>query len=83
MRLTPAIGLVAFLDAGNVYDRVGHLDLGRLRSGAGFGVRYASPIGPIRVELGFKLGERHEFGCGDQPGLECLTQLHFSIGQAF
>ncbi|MCY4030066.1 MAG: BamA/TamA family outer membrane protein [Acidobacteria bacterium] len=83
VRLTPAIGLVAFLDAGNVYDRVGHLDLGRLRGGAGFGVRYASPIGPVRVELGFKLGERHEFGCGDQPGLECLTQLHFSIGQAF
>ena len=83
VRLTPAIGLVAFLDAGNVYDRVGHFDVGRLRSGAGFGVRYASPIGPIRVELGFKLGERHEFGCGDQPGLECLTQLHFSIGQAF
>ena len=83
VRLTPAIGLVAFLDAGNVYHRVRHMDLRRLRSGAGFGVRYASPIGPIRVELGFKLGERHEFGCGDQSGLECLTQLHFSLGQAF
>ena len=82
-RLTPAIGLVAFLDAGNVYRRVRHLDPRQLRGGAGFGVRYASPIGPIRVELGFKLGERHEYGCGDQPGLECLTQLHFSIGQAF
>ena len=83
VRLTPTIGLVAFLDAGNVYHRVRHVDLRQLRGGAGFGVRYASPIGPIRVELGFKLGERHEFGCGDQPGLECLTQLHFSIGQAF
>ena len=82
-RLTPSIGLVTFLDAGNVYHRVRHMDVRRLRGGAGFGVRYASPIGPIRVELGFKLGERYEYGCGDRPGLECLTQLHFSIGQAF
>ena len=82
-RLMPALGVVAFLDAGNVYHRVRDMDLRRLRSGAGFGVRYASPIGPIRVELGFKLGERYEYGCGDRPGLECLTQLHFSIGQAF
>ena len=83
LRLTPAIGLVVFLDAGNVYHRVRYMNLRQLRGGAGFGVRYASPIGPIRVELGFKLGERYEYGCGDQPGLECLTQLHFSIGQAF
>ena len=82
-RLTPAIGIVTFLDAGNVYHRVRHMDLRHLRGGAGFGVRYASPIGPIRVELGFKLGERYDYGCGDRAGLECLTQLHFSIGQAF
>ena len=82
-RLTQTIGIVTFLDAGNVYHRVRHMDPGRLRGGAGFGVRYASPIGPVRVELGFKLGERHEYGCGDRPGPECLTQLHFSIGQAF
>lgn len=83
IRLTPAIGIVTFLDAGNVYHRVRHIDPRQLRGGAGFGLRYASPIGPIRVELGFKLGERYEYGCGDRAGLECLTQLHFSIGQAF
>ena len=27
----------------------------RLRSGAGAGVRYLSPIGPIRLEIGWKL----------------------------
>ncbi|MCE2514176.1 MAG: BamA/TamA family outer membrane protein [Acidobacteria bacterium] len=83
IRLTPSVGIVTFLDAGNVYHRVQHMDLQHLRGGAGFGLRYASPIGPIRVELGFKLGERYEYGCGDREGLECLTQLHFSIGQAF
>ena len=70
--------VVGFLDAGNVIDRVGNFDLGRIRTAAGFGVRYRSPIGPIRVDLGFKL-DRQEFA-GEQ---ERLTALHLSIGQAF
>ena len=69
---------VGFLDAGNVIDRVGNFDLARLRGAAGFGVRYRSPIGPIRVDLGFKL-DRREFA-GER---ESLTALHLSIGQAF
>lgn len=85
--LTKAIGLVTFLDAGNVYDRVQHMSLSRIRGGAGFGVRYFSPIGPIRVDLGFKLGERYVFGSDQNsdtsPTQEPLTALHISIGQAF
>ena len=86
-RLTGAFGLVTFLDAGNVYDRVQHMSLARIRGGAGFGVRYASPIGPIAVDLGFKLGERYVFGSDQNsdasPTQEPLTALHISIGQAF
>jgi len=82
-RLTRSIGLVTFLDVGNVFHRVSHLDVRHLRGGTGFGIRYASPLGPIRVDLGFKLGERHRFGCGETLGKECLTALHISIGQAF
>ena len=70
--------VVGFLDAGNVFDRVSTLRLGRIRGGAGFGVRYLSPVGPIRVDLGFKL-DRREFA-GER---ERLTALHVSIGQAF
>jgi outer membrane protein insertion porin family len=40
----------------------------------GFGVRYKSPIGPIRLDLGFKLDRRES---------ERRSVLHFSIGQAF
>ncbi len=86
-RLTRAFGLVTFLDAGNVYDRVQHMSLARIRGGAGFGVRYASPIGPIRVDLGFKIGERYVFGSDQNshaaPTREPLTALHISIGPAF
>ena len=73
-----AFQMVGFLDAGNVFDRVSHFQLDEIRGSAGFGVRYRSPVGPIRVDLGFKL-DRREFA-GER---ESLTALHFSIGQAF
>ena len=78
-RVTVAIDLVGFLDVGNVYDRVANVSLSRVRGGAGFGVRYRSPVGPIRVDLGFKL-DRQTFDNGD---IERPTALHISIGQAF
>ena len=83
IRVTPAIGVVTFLDAGNVYDRVEHVSLGRIRSGAGFGVRYNSPIGPLGFDIGFKLGPRYFFGDQTSPQQEQLWALHFSFGQAF
>ena len=83
LRLTRVLGIVTFLDAGNVYDQVQHMSLRRMRAGAGFGVRYSSPVGPIRVDLGFKLGDRHFFGDENVQKQEPLAALHISIGQAF
>ena len=80
--VTRDLGVVGFLDAGNVYDRVSNIDLRRIRGGVGFGVRYRSPVGPIRVDLGFKL-DRQEFGSAPDIQQESLTALHISIGQAF
>jgi outer membrane protein insertion porin family len=73
------IGAVLFLDLGNVFRRVSDLDLSEIRGGTGFGLRYQSPIGPIRVDLGFKL-DRKQFDNGER---ESRTALHVSIGQAF
>jgi outer membrane translocation and assembly module TamA len=42
-------------------------------------VRYASPVGPLRVDLGFKT-DRREITGGRR---ENLTALHISLGQAF
>ena len=64
-----------FVDGGNVFRRVTEFDLGELRGSVGFGVRYHSPVGPIRVDLGFKMGIL-------RPG-EDRTAVHFSLGQAF
>ena len=40
----------AFLDAGNAYNDLKSPDL---KLGAGFGVRWRSPVGPVRVDIGF------------------------------
>ena len=67
-------GAAVFSDSGNVWERVTDFDITQLRGSVGFGVRYRSPIGPIRVDLGFKLDRRTG---------ESRQVLHFSIGQAF
>jgi len=77
--LIGSVGAVAFIDAGNVFLRATDLDLGELRAAAGFGIRYQSPVGPIRVDLGFKL-DRRELSPGR---LERRSVLHISLGQAF
>ncbi len=81
LRIDAAKGFagVTFIDAGNVYPFASDLDITDLRPAAGFGVHYRSPVGPIRVELGFNLARRELV-----PGvLERRTVLHISLGQAF
>jgi len=70
-----AVGTAVFVDGGNVFERVTDFDIGELRGAAGFGVRYQSPIGPIRVDIGFKLDQR--------PSERHRREIHFSIGHAF
>jgi len=41
-----------FIDAGNAFDEVDLLDI---KQGVGFGIRWQSPIGPIRVDLARQL----------------------------
>jgi outer membrane protein insertion porin family len=72
------VGAAFFIDGGNVFKRAADLSLTELRGGVGFGLRYRSPIGPIRLDLGFKLDRRVVNGKLEPP-----TALHFSIGQAF
>lgn len=67
-------GAAFFVDGGNVFNRVTEFDVSELRGSAGFGIRYRSPIGPIRLDLGFPM---------DRQAGEKRSVLHFSIGQAF
>ena len=62
-----------------MFARTSDINLGKLRAAVGFGARYKSPIGPIRVDIGFKV-HRNQIG---QDTRESLTALHISLGQAF
>ncbi len=63
--------LVAFMDVGNVYSQDQQFDLGELRRSVGFGIRFITPVGPVRMDWGFKLDRR--------PG-ERLVELGFLLG---
>jgi outer membrane protein insertion porin family len=70
---------VWFLDAGNVFKYAGDIRLDEMRVTSGLGFRYRSPIGPLRVDWGWKLSTRLELN----GGRERSNVLHISLGQAF
>jgi len=73
-RLIDSIGGVVFAEAGTVSTRsFPDFDDG-VQTAAGFGLRYYSPAGPIRVDLAFPLNGRP---------VDDAFQFYFSIGQAF
>lgn len=79
MPVRGGFGVVGFVDAGNVWANASDIDLGQLRRTVGFGIRYKSPVGPIRFDVGFKT-DRMEI----RPGtLEPGNSIHISLGQAF
>lgn len=65
---------VLFFDAGNADDGVGKVFSGILAS-YGFGIRWFSPIGPLRLEYGIPLNPRQ--------GIDKSGKLEFSIGSFF
>jgi outer membrane translocation and assembly module TamA len=71
------VGLVGFVDAGNVFARASDLTVSDMRTTAGFGFRYRSPLGPLRFDVGFKL-DRRDIVRGSQRRV-----YHLSLGQAF
>jgi translocation and assembly module TamA len=72
------LGVVGFVDAGNVFDRAGDIDLKRLRPTAGFGIRYDSWVGPLRLDVGYKL-DRYTF-----PNVkEKRWEFYLSLGEIF
>jgi outer membrane protein assembly factor BamA len=76
---------VMFVDAGNVVKNASNLSLFELRPSAGGGVRYRSPVGPIRIDLGFNLDRRDlppDAATGATRRERGLV-WHISLGQAF
>ena len=68
---------VIFYDTGNVYGPDETIDLGNLRQAAGYGIRWYSPIGPIRIEGG------HILDPIEENGEDSGVNWEFSMGGAF
>ncbi|MCA8884555.1 MAG: BamA/TamA family outer membrane protein [Rhodobacteraceae bacterium] len=73
--VSKSLGLVAFMDWGFVGPDSYYSDAGRSQSGVGLGVRYATPIGPIRVDFATPYS-----GGGDRFK---SVELYIGVGQAF
>ena len=100
-----SVGGVLFNDVGNVYSAVNKIsfrfnqrdlqDFDYGVQGFGFGVRYRTPVGPVRVDFSFSPNSPRFFGFkgteqqllfgGGQAVVQRINafQFHFSLGQAF
>jgi translocation and assembly module TamA len=75
IKIIDEFGVVPFIDGGQVYEQQ-YPELGgeELQWAAGTGLRYYSPVGPIRFDVAFPLNPRDR---------DDVYQFYISIGQAF
>jgi outer membrane protein assembly complex protein YaeT len=76
------LGAVVFLDGGNVWAQSWGMNLSDLRYAVGPGLRYETPVGPIRFDVGYQLNPIAELRVNGEPQPR-RWRIHFSIGQAF
>jgi len=76
------LSAVAFADAGNVWTNPWDFNLNDLRYDIGPGLRYNTPVGALRLDVGFQLNPIPGLlvNGAEQPR---PFRVHFSIGQAF
>jgi outer membrane protein insertion porin family/translocation and assembly module TamA len=80
--LRGSFGAVLFLDGGNVWSNPWNVRLNDLRYDVGPGLRYQTPVGPLRIDLGYQLNPIPGLLVNGAPQARRF-RLHFSIGQAF
>lgn len=73
VHVTDTIGIVGFVDMGRVDNNGFFTDAGNYQAGAGLGVRYATPVGPLRFDVAMPVAG--DTGEG--------VQLYVGLGQAF
>src|SRR5580700_2377455 len=75
LKIMKALGGVVFYDGGNVYSAINLSNFGNnYTNTVGFGLRYATPIGPVRIDIGRNLNP--------VPGIN-PTQYFITLGQSF
>lgn len=74
VRVTENVGIVPFMDAGNVYNQV-YPEFGDMYYAAGLGLRYYTSFGPLRLDVAVPLDKR--------SGIDDGYQFYLSFGQSF
>ena len=74
VRLTPWFGVTGFLDAGNAFERWQDVSWSSLKVGIGAGLRVTTPLGVVRLDLGFPR---------PRPANHPSAIWYFSFGHAF
>ena len=75
LHINKALGGVIFYDGGNVYSAINFQNFANnYTNTVGIGLRYATPIGPIRIDVGRNLNP--------MSGISA-TQYYITLGQAF
>ncbi len=75
MRTSETLGWVFFYDIGNVYTHFVPSFDKKVRQSVGAGVRYHTPVGPLRLDVAFPLNRRRH--------LDHVCEVYLSVGQAF
>jgi outer membrane protein insertion porin family len=76
------VGVVGFVDMGNVWAGNPAIDFDELRRDLGVGIRYASRVGLLRGDLGVQLNPIDGLLVDGAPESR-QWRVHFSIGQSF
>ncbi|MFH1831046.1 MAG: outer membrane protein assembly factor BamA [Pseudomonadota bacterium] len=74
MRIWRNLGIAGFFDMGSLTSNYSDIGWRDVRKSAGVGLRYNTPVGPIRADYGFKIGRR----AGESVG-----RFHFTFGYVF
>lgn len=90
LRFGESLGLTLFADLGDVSES-SSFRFGHLNTTLGFGLRYYTPIGPIRLDLGLRIPswQRSDGSPGIEDDADTLQltslpgALHFTIGDSF
>jgi len=68
------VSFAPFYDTGNVFARISTIRLSGFTNNLGFGIRYKTPFGPIRLDFGFNL---------DRPAGIPSHQIFLTVGNPF
>ncbi len=74
IRLVGSVAGAIFSDHGGVYEQVSEFRLEDIGHNVGMGLRWDTPLGPVRFDYGLRLGDIGDASRG---------QWHFTIGHAF